>query len=244
MKPTPQSKIGDIVAADYRTASLFDVYEFDFCCNGERTLAEICEEKKMDTSWLIEEITKVMQQEFNQANDYQSWRIDLLADYIEKKHHAYVESKLNEIPPYLNKIVRVHGDHHPELVLIENLFLKAAGELAAHMKKEELILFPYIRKMIESKKNRLPLQAMHFGTVENPVNMMKHEHNVEGDHFRKISALSNHYTPPADACNTYKVTYALLNEFENDLHLHIHLENNILFPKAIALEDELKAENP
>ena len=108
------------------------------------------------------------------------------------------------------------------------------------MKKEELILFPVVRKMAKVKQENTKLEAPHFGTVENPIQMMMHEHTTEGERFRKIEALSNNYTPPADACNTYRVTFSLLKEFEADLHLHIHLENNILFPKAIELEQHLK----
>ncbi|MBL7931236.1 MAG: hemerythrin domain-containing protein, partial [Bacteroidia bacterium] len=105
-----------------------------------------------------------------------------------------------------------------------------------HMKKEELVLFPYIRKMVMARENEILVP--HFGTVENPIEMMKEEHDAEGERFRRISELSNGYTPPHEACNTYRVTYSLLKEFEQDLHLHIHLENNILFPKAIRMEAE------
>ncbi len=151
-------------------------------------------------------------------------------------YHRYVEEKIQEIKSYLGKICKVHGNHHPELFEINELFHACAGELAMHMKKEELILFPFIRKMVKAKLQGTPLDASHFGTVENPINMMKHEHDAEGERFRKIFQLSNSYTPPQDACNTYKVTFALLKEFEEDLHLHIHLENNILFPKAVEME--------
>lgn len=150
-----------------------------------------------------------------------------------------MEAKIIEIKPYLDRIVNVHGSRHPELETIRQLFHQSAGELAAHMKKEEFILFPFICKMVNVKQRGEKLSLSPFGKVENPVAMMRHEHNIEGDRFREIAALSNNYTPPEDACNTYRVTFALLKEFEADLHLHIHLENNILFPKAIALEKEL-----
>jgi regulator of cell morphogenesis and NO signaling len=129
----------------------------------------------------------------------------------------------------------VHGERHPELLEIESLFLGSAGALTAHMKKEELVLFPYIKKMV----SKGPVEKPHFGTVQNPVQMMMNEHEVEGGRFREIAELSHNYTPPEDGCNTYRVAFAVLKEYENDLHLHIHLENNILFPKAIALEKKL-----
>ena len=174
-----------------------------------------------------------------QITDYQSWPLDLLADYIEKKHHRYVQEKTLEIQPYLDKICKVHGERHPELLEIKEEFNASAGELAAHMKKEEMILFPFIRKMTKAKLENTKVDAAHFGTVKNPIQMMMNEHTVEGNRFRKIEELSNNYTPPLDACNTYRVSFALLKEFEQDLHLHIHLENNILFPRAIEIEKEL-----
>lgn len=108
-----------------------------------------------------------------------------------------------------------------------------------HMKKEELILFPFIRKMAKAKQENTKLDTPNFGTVQNPIEMMMEEHTTEGDRFRKIETLSINYTPPEDTCNTYLVTFALLNKFEQDLHMHIHLENNILFPRAIELEKQL-----
>jgi regulator of cell morphogenesis and NO signaling len=187
----------------------------------------------------LNDLDSTMQSKSETTTDFQSWPLDLLADYIEKKHHRYVQDKTLEIQPYLDKICRVHGEHHPELFEIKNEFNASAGELAAHMKKEELILFPFIRKMVKAKQESSNVVAAHFGTINNPIQMMMDEHTVEGNRFKRIEELSNNYTPPQDACNTYRVSFALLKEFEQDLHLHIHLENNILFPKAIEMEKEL-----
>ncbi len=231
--------IGELVAIDYRTASVFKKYGIDFCCQGNRTIQDACEKKSMDSEAVLTDLESVIQSQGETPTDYKSWPIDLLADYIEKKHHRYVEEKILEIKPYLNKICKVHGERHPELFEIQEQFNASAGELAAHMKKEEFILFPFVRKMAKAKHEGLKVDAPHFGTVQNPVQMMMSEHNTEGDRFRKIERLSDNYTPPQDSCNTYNVTFALLKEFEQDLHLHIHLENNILFPKAIELEREL-----
>lgn len=231
--------IGELVAQDYRAASVFKKYGIDFCCQGNRTIQDACEAKQIDASSVVTDLIEANKATSESTIDYQSWPLDLLVDYIEKKHHRFVEEKTQEIKPYLDKICRVHGDRHPELLEINKLFNGAAGELAAHMKKEELILFPFIRKMPKAKQENTKLEAPHFGTIENPIQMMMHEHTNEGERFRKIETLSNNYTPPEDACNTYQVTFALLKEFEADLHLHIHLENNILFPKAIELEKQL-----
>ena len=231
--------IGELVAKDYRTASVFKKYSIDFCCQGNRTIEEACEKKNIDTKKVLEDLVAMMESKSESTTDYQSWPLDLLADYIEKKHHRYVQEKTLEIQPYLDKICKVHGERHPELLKIKEEFNASAGELAAHMKKEELILFPFIRKMTKAKLENAKVDAAHFGTVKNPIQMMMNEHTVEGNRFRKIEELSNNYTPPQDACNTYRVSFALLKEFEQDLHLHIHLENNILFPKAIEIEKEL-----
>ena len=231
--------IGELVARDYRTASVFKKYSIDFCCQGNRTIQEACEKKNIDTKKVLEDLVAIMEAKSESTTDYQSWPLDLLADYIEKKHHRYVQEKTLEIQPYLDKICKVHGERHPELLEIKEEFNASAGELAAHMKKEELILFPFIRKMTKAKLENTKVDAAHFGTVKNPIQMMMNEHTVEGHRFMKIEELTNNYTPPQDACNTYRVSFALLKEFEQDLHLHIHLENNILFPRAIEIEKEL-----
>ncbi|TJY37357.1 iron-sulfur cluster repair di-iron protein [Pontimicrobium aquaticum] len=230
--------IGELVAQDYRAASVFKKHEIDFCCHGNRTIDDACKKKNIESQHVINDLNKAVQTTSNESIDFASWPLDLLVDYIEKKHHRYVEEKTIEIKPYLDKICRVHGNRHPELLKINEAFTTSVGELAKHMKKEELILFPFVRKMVKSNSNSAELNMPHFGTVENPINMMMDEHSTEGERFREIAKLSNDYTPPIDACNTYKVTFALLEEFEKDLHLHIHLENNILFPKAIAKERE------
>ncbi len=231
--------IGELVAKDYRTASVFKKYGIDFCCQGNRTINDACQKKNIDSKSVVNDLDAVIQAQGDNATDYKSWPLDLLADYIEKKHHRYVVEKTAEILPYLDKICRVHGGRHPELIEINEHFNKTAGELAMHMKKEELILFPFVRKLAKAKQEGSNVIAPPFGSVQNPIESMMQEHTNEGDRFRKIEELSNNYTPPQDACNTYGVTLGLLKEFEQDLHLHIHLENNILFPKAIELEKEL-----
>ncbi|MCC6815564.1 MAG: iron-sulfur cluster repair di-iron protein [Saprospiraceae bacterium] len=239
MNITEQSIIGEIVAENYRFASVFKSAGIDFCCSGNRTIKEACDKKSVNSKELIEKLNNSISDGNKDTMDYQSWPIDLLADYIEKKHHRYVEEKTLEIKPYLDKVCRVHGGHHPELLEINKHFSATASELANHMQKEEMILFPFIRKIAKAVHDHTKVDAPPFGTIENPINMMMHEHTAEGDRFRKIEELSSNYTPPAEACNTYRVTFALLKEFEQDLHLHIHLENNILFPKAIELEKEV-----
>lgn len=233
--------IGDIVAADFRTAAIFKKYGIDFCCKGGRTIEDASSPKNLDVNQIYADLENLPTGD-GSSIDFNSWPLDLLADYVEKTHHHYVEEKTPIIQQFLDKLCKVHGGRHPELFQIKELFDVSAQDLGSHLKKEELILFPFIKKMVKSKNSNEMISLPPFGTVENPVNMMKHEHAVEGERLRNIAELSNEYTPPADACSTYKVAYAMLQEFENDLHKHIHLENNILFPKAIELEKELSAE--
>jgi len=242
METLEKITIGEYVAKDFRTAALFSKYGIDFCCKGNRTLDEVCEKKEVNPDELLAQIESILASKNDSGIDFSSWPLDLLADYIEKKHHRYVAEKTPVLLQFLDKLSRVHGANHPELIEINELFKGCAGELAQHMKKEELILFPFIKKMVDATITDRLVEQPHFGTVENPIEMMKHEHDAEGERFRKIAELSNNYTPPADGCNTYKVTFAMLQEFEEDLHTHIHLENNILFPKAIRLEKDFSAQ--
>lgn len=232
--------IGEIVAEDFRTAAVFSKYGIDFCCKGHRTLEEVCQKKSVSVAELLDVLNQAAGGSNDKTADYASWPSDLLIDYIEKKHHRYVEEKTPVIRQFMAKLCSVHGDRHPELFRINELFMLSAGDLASHMKKEELILFPFIRQMVRAKEKGTSLEPAHFGTVENPIAMMKAEHEAEGGRFEEIATITEGYTPPSDACNTYKVTFAMLQEFEQDLHTHIHLENNILFPRAIALEKELQ----
>lgn len=238
MENLKNKTIGSFVAEDFRTAAVFSKYRIDFCCKGNRTVTEVCEKQNIDADALLENVLQVVQSENNGSIDFNSWPLDLLADYIEKTHHRYVEEKTNVLLPFLDKLCKVHGANHPELFKINELFIGCAGELSQHMKKEELVLFPFVKRMVKTKESNGILSQPSFGTVSNPIAMMMHEHDNEGERFREIAALTDNYTPPADACTTYRVTFAMLKEFEADLHKHIHLENNILFPKAVILEKD------
>ncbi|WKW46515.1 iron-sulfur cluster repair di-iron protein [Myroides sp. JBRI-B21084] len=229
--------IGDIVTKNFKTAAVFKKYGIDFCCKGNLVLGDVIESKQINASQLVNDLEVALLENNNNA-DYTNWPLDLLVDYVEKIHHTYVNEKTETIQIFLEKLCSVHGGKHPELYEISELFNCSAQDLAAHMKKEELILFPFVKKMVEAKRKNIALQMPHFGTVENPIEMMKHEHVAEGERFEKIAALTNNYQVPADGCNTYKVTYQMLQDFENDLHTHIHIENNILFKKALKLETE------
>jgi regulator of cell morphogenesis and NO signaling len=236
METLEKTTIGDFVAQDFRTAAIFSKYGIDFCCKGQRTIEEVCDKKNINETALLNELNAVLATKNNEGIDFNSWHLDLLIDYIEKTHHRFVEEKTPVILQFLDKLCSVHGSNHPELFEVNELFKGSAAELAPHMKKEESILFPFVKELMNAAKSHGSVGQPLFGTIKNPIAAMMDEHDAEGERFRKIALLTNNYTPPEDACNTYRVTYAMLQEFEEDLHKHIHLESNILFPKAKALE--------
>jgi len=226
--------VAEVVAENIKTAHVFKKYGIDFCCGGGISIDKACEKKDVDFEKLKAELLSV--DEAPRAYNYNAWELDFLIDHIINVHHSYVEESIPLILQYSNRVAEVHGHHYTEVLKINELFTEVANELASHMKKEEIILFPYIKKLIVLRKENAAITPPPFGTVNNPIQMMESEHESAGDIFKEIATLTNNYTPPEGACNTFRALYAKLDEFEQDLHQHIHLENNILHPKAIQLE--------
>lgn len=225
-----EKSIAELVTEDFRRAAIFKKHNIDFCCGGKKKLEEVCEQKSIESEKIIEEI-----QQLNVANkidEWDSWPLGKLIDYIIEKHHAYVLEQMPIIHAFLAKVAKVHGHAYPEVVGSLQLFESIMRELENHMMKEENVLFPYIKQLEENQQ----LSSSPFGSVENPIRMMEFEHEEAGDIMKHIAKNTNDYSPPPGACNTFKAAYHQLKEFEKDLHQHIHLENNILFPKAIELE--------
>lgn len=230
MEALANRKVGGIVAENFRTAKVFTEYGIDFCCKGGISVADACEKNGVNLDNVLKDLQAIA--DLPEEVNYTNLKMNDLIDHIVSNHHDYVENTIPPLRAYLQKLAVVHGDRHPELHAIKDLFLEAADGLTIHMKKEELILFPYIKAMQSAKENGFQLSEPHFGHIDNPIAMMEHEHDTEGERFRQISELSDGYTTPSDGCQTYRVAFAMLKEFEEDLHTHIHLENNILFPKA------------
>ncbi|HMN06602.1 MAG TPA: iron-sulfur cluster repair di-iron protein [Flavobacteriales bacterium] len=239
MNITPERTVGSIVAEDYRAAAVLTKYGIDFCCKGGRSLQEVCETDNIDRQALVNDINELLSREAKVEDDVRSWPLDKLADHVETVHHRYVEERGPIIKQYLAKLVVVHGERHPELMVIQDEFNTCLGAMAMHMKKEELILFPFVRRLAHSERSGEPFKEPRFGSVENPVKAMMDDHNDEGERFRRMREVSDGFTTPADGCATYDTAFNMLKEFEADLHLHIHLENNIMFPRAIELEKRL-----
>ena len=238
MNTIEKNTVGEYVAQDFRTAALFSKYSIDFCCKGNKTLEEVCQAKGLDINKIEQELNTVLESNNSNKMDFISFSPNLLIDYILETHHQYIQEKTPILLQYLDKLCKVHGFNHPELIEINAIFKVSASELTHHLQKEELVLFPFIKAMVEALKNNETIEQSHFGSIDNPIAMLKNDHEMEGNLFVKIAALTNNYTPPSDACETYKVTFAMLKEFEQDLHKHIHLENNILFLKATQLEEQ------
>ncbi len=231
--------IGEMVSEDYRKAEVFKSFGLDFCCGGKKTIDVACSEKDIDVNALTQALLALDTDKAGADRDFNEMKLDELVNYIIATHHKYVAAAIPLISEFSAKVAKVHGHANPEVVEIDKHFRSIAGELTMHMHKEEMVLFPYINKIVATQRLDEKLTASAFGTVRNPIRMMEAEHEFAGNEMTAIDELSNHYTPPDHACNTYRVLYAKLNEFEADLHQHIHLENNILFPKAIALEEQL-----
>jgi len=239
MTATPEATIRELVATDYRTAAVFERHGLDFCCSGCRTIEQACREAGIDADPVLRELDTVLHAPASDTPDFNSWDAAALITRIVHRHHGYVRQAIPALIQHTSKIASVHGTRHPELVHIAGLFHRVADEMTEHMFKEEQILFPFIIALENAREQNRPAPFAPFGTVNNPVRMMLAEHDTAGDLLREMRKVSSDYALPADACISFKTFYEAVEAFEQDLHQHIHLENNLLFPKAIALEESL-----
>jgi regulator of cell morphogenesis and NO signaling len=227
--------IGEMVAADFRAAAIFERFGIDFCCGGRREFNDACRTAAVDPREVIGAI-EALPAVANEDADVTRWPLDRLVDHIVSTHHEYVRSSMPVIRQHLTKLGQVHGARHPELLRVTAHFDTIARDLGQHMVKEEQVLFPYVRELAAIAATGRHV-ASPFGTVENPIRMMEREHREAADELRVIRELTHGYRTPEDGCTTYAVCMAALQQFERDLHRHVHLENNVLFPKAVALEN-------
>lgn len=243
-KIEPASFVTDIVTHDYRTAAVFRKYDIDFCCGGKWPLELVCENKNLKTADVISDLKKVIRQtSSNAAIDFDNWEIDFLADYILHVHHRYLEKALPEIKEQTTKFLDGHRKKFPELEAIEDVIDRFLKDIPPHMKKEEEIFFPYIKQIHHAYKHQESYARLLIRTLRKPLEeIMIKEHETTGVNLNRLRSITNNYTPPANTCITHKITFARLKELDTDLVQHIHLESNILFPKAIAMEQELLKE--
>lgn len=231
--------VGEIVAEDFGNARVFDRYKIDFCCNGSIPLAEACKLAGADIDKVIGEL-KHKPVEDSGVADFKGWPTDLLVDYILKWHHRNIRRRGPEIRALLDKVCNAHGGRHPELYEVQRLFDESLPDLENHLQKEEVVLFPYVYELYDAKTNGTPVPEFHCGTIKSPIAVMMAEHDAEGERYRHISYLTNGYATPDDGCASYHLLMEKLKAFEIALHEHIHLENNIVFPRAIETEEILK----
>lgn len=238
MEKAGDATVGELAAQDLRKAEVFRKYGIDFCCGGKKTLNQVCEEKGLNVAAIEKELQENRKVSSQRALNFNDWSIDFLADYITNTHHTYVKKALPDLRSFAYKVANVHGNNHPELIAIHHLVEDLNQELTEHLFKEENILFPYTRVLVAAK-NGATVEPSCFDTVQSPIRVMEAEHDAAGEIMAKIRDLSGNYTIPAEACASYSLLFRTLEEFETDLHMHIHLENNILFPKAIELEKKV-----
>lgn len=237
MTATLDRTIRDIVANDFRAAAIFQRYGLDFCCRGNRSVEAACQDAGIDADRVQRDLADALAlPPAGCSPRFASWDVSTLVTYIVSNHHTYVREQLPLVKAHAQKVARVHGGAHPEMVRVAELFDQVHDEMISHMAKEEQVLFPWIQRLGDAAAQGAPAPAAPFGTVGNPIRMMEMEHESAGDAMAEIRQLTGGYRIPDEACGTYSVLLQELDAFERDLHQHVHLENNILFPKALRLE--------
>jgi regulator of cell morphogenesis and NO signaling len=225
MTLTTTKNVRDYAIETPQTIPVFEKLGIDFCCGGNRPLEEACAAANLNLDQVLQALETAIAE---------------LTSHIVRTHHAFVRAQIPEVEHLLEKVHSKHGPNHPELTPIRTVFHGLGQELMMHMMKEENILFPYIERMEESVLQHEPILPPPFGTVANPVGMMEREHDSAGIALRTLRETSRGYAPPADACTSFRALYTALENFEKDLHQHIHLENNVLFPRALEMETTQK----
>ncbi|BEH08959.1 iron-sulfur cluster repair di-iron protein [Geobacter sulfurreducens subsp. ethanolicus] len=232
---TGDNTIGEIVAADFRTSTVFENHGIDFCCGGNVALAATCTEKRLDLATLTSELEAVQNEPVGRDQNYSSWTLPFLADYIVNTHHVYLKENDEQIAAYARKIAGVHGAHHPEVIRIATIFEKIATDMVGHLKEEEEVFFPALKRADAARIAGVTPDVTDRETIRVSLIRLHREHEEIGDAIHEIRHLAKNYAIPDDVCNTFMLTYKKLSEFEDDLHKHVHLENNILFLKAAQL---------
>ncbi len=238
MSVMTEKTVRELAVAMPAATRIFERLGIDYCCGGNRTLEQACQAAHVPVDQVMDSL-EVADETARAARKDRDWHAEPLSDlidHIKKTHHKYVREEIARLGPLFDKVCSVHGKNHAELPRLRATFGSLAQELTTHMMKEEMVLFPYVVRMEEAVIEKAPVIPPPFGSVRNPVGMMMHEHDDAGNALRDMRQASNNYTAPPEACVSYRTLYQALADFEADLHQHIHLENNILFPRAIEME--------
>jgi regulator of cell morphogenesis and NO signaling len=234
---TPQTTVRDIALEQPASIRVFEKFGIDYCCGGRKPLAEACQERSIEPCAVLDAIEEAVARGGEQTPDWMQAKLETICRRIVEKHHAYIRAELPRLGALAQKVVSRHGRTHPELAHIQQLIVALGDELLQHLSKEEMVLFPYITSLERNLASCGPRPLGCFGAVRNPIRMMIAEHDAAGDAMARMRELSGGFTAPEGACPTYRGFYQALSEFEKDLHQHVHLENNILFPRAIELDE-------
>jgi regulator of cell morphogenesis and NO signaling len=236
MKLSYESIVEEIVKFNFITAPVFFKNNIAFCCDGNLTIHAACYAKGIDEDRLIEQLNAKINITYPAPEYFANLELDELADFIVNQHHSFVKNSVPFLKDIIVKIIDKHGNNHPELHEVQNIFDVSVGEFTMHMQKEELVIFPYIKRLAEINRGSAQFKEPYFGSISNPIKKMLDDHSNEIGRLGKIAELTKNYSVPEDGCTNYSVALQYLQYFEHDLHKHIHLENDILFPQAIEME--------
>jgi len=237
---TTDMTVRDVAIEIPQSTRLFEQLKIDYCCGGNQPLADACTSAGVNLDNVMELLAEVTKSTSQDTPDFQNIPLSELIAHILDTHHVFTKSEMDRLQSLADKVLAAHGGNHPELVHLTELLTRLCADLKPHMFKEEQVLFPYIVALTQAADQKRTAPFAPFGTVKNPVRMMMLEHDTAGDILRELRALTFDYKVPADACISYRTLYQALEDFEKDLHQHIHLENNILFPKALDMETALR----
>lgn len=238
--PAKGETVGTIAAKDMRKAEVFKKYGIDFCCGGKKSLQQACEEANVPVAEVEAALTQAETKAANNNINFTNWDADFLSDYIYNQHHKYYYEEAPVITDLLIKVFNRHGAKHPELQPLYQLFMQLQEELNVHFLKEEKVIFPFIKALVKAKKTGDFSELKAQPSLTDPVHEMESDHEAAGDILAQMRQLTHQYITPPNACNSFQFLYKKLEALENDLHTHVHLENNVLFPKALAIEKELR----
>ena len=230
--------IREIALEAPETTRVFEEFKIDYCCGGRKPFDEACVAAGLDPSVVALKIEAAItdQKLRGESVGGDERSASQLIDFIVAKHHVYTAQEIERLKPLIQKVCERHGEHNPKLFQLRTIFLALAESLVPHMRKEESVLFPYIQALESSVSRNSNPAPPHFGTVQNPIRMMVADHEEDGERLRVMREITRDYTLPEGACPSYTALYAGLTDLEKDLHRHIHLENNVLFPAAVELE--------
>jgi regulator of cell morphogenesis and NO signaling len=237
------SFVADIVTQDYRTSNVFVKYDIDYCCNGKSTLRSACEERGLNVEVIKQQLNEALiTVNYSASLDFNDWPVDFLIDYIEYVHHYYLRENLSAVEQQLNKILSQHHTKFPYLRELRDFFIGLKTDIIPHLEQEEKIIFPYIKQIAHAHQSKESYASLLVRTLRKPVeNIILHEDEKLAQYLHRFRKLTNNYSTPGNASISYRICMARLKELDMDLSQHIHLENNILFPKALQMERELLA---